>query len=198
MTALSLSDSLYEDEIKDLLSKRILVLNKEIDADILEDYVVRILEWNREDLNLPEENRVPITIYMNTVGGDMFPAFSLIDVIERSKTPVRAISFGLVASAGLHIYIACHERYSFKNSTFLMHDGSIEISGTSSKAKDTMKFMNIMDEHIKQHVLSSTKITDEFYTEHYDQEYYMYSDEAKELGIVQYIIGDDVSLDEIF
>ena len=40
-------------------------------------------------------------------------------------------------------------------------------------------------------------MTEEFYEEHLDREFYMYADEAKELGCVDKIIGEDCDLDEI-
>ena len=54
-----------------------------------------------------------------------------------------------------------------------------------------------MYDKTKQHVLKYTKMTEEFYEEHIDREFYMYEDEAKELGCVDKIIGEDSDLDEI-
>ena len=61
-----------------------------------------------------------------------------------------------------------------------------------------MKFFEEMEERTKQHVLKYTKRTEEFYDKHYDQEYWMYAnDKGKELGMVDYIIGEDCDLDDI-
>ena len=40
-------------------------------------------------------------------------------------------------------------------------------------------------------------MTEEFYDKIYEQEYWMYASEAKELGCIDYIIGKDCDLDEI-
>ena len=62
-----------------------------------------------------------------------------------------------------------------------------------------MAFFNSLDERIKNHVTSKTKITSEFYDSIYDKEYYMYAnEEGKELGCVDYIIGEDVTINDIF
>ena len=55
-----------------------------------------------------------------------------------------------------------------------------------------------MEERTKQHVLKYTKMTEEFYDKHYDQEYWMYAnDKGKEFGMVDYIIGEDCTIDDI-
>ena len=79
-----------------------------------------------------------------------------------------------------------------------MHDGEISVSNSSSKAKDTMKFFDTMEKRIKDYTISRTAIDSDTYDNMYEKEYYMYAnDEAKSLGCVDYIIGEDVQLDEI-
>ena len=122
----------------------------------------------------------------------------LVDVIQASETPVYTVCFSDCASMGFHIFISGHKRYAFKNSILLIHDGEITVNNSSSKAKDTMKFFETLDKRIKNHVTSSTKITNEFYDSIYDKEYYIYAnEEGKELGCVDYIIGEDVPVSTI-
>ena len=121
-----------------------------------------------------------------------------VDVIQASETPVYTVCFSDCASMGFHIFISGHKRYAFKNSILLIHDGEITVNNSSSKAKDTMKFFETLDKRIKNHVTSSTKITNEFYDSIYDKEYYIYAnEEGKELGCVDYIIGEDVPMSTI-
>lgn len=197
MTLLGGNDDLYTEIIKENLEQRILVLNDEINDAILENYILYIIKWNREDQDLPIEKRKPITIYINSPGGSSMDGFNLCDVIMQSKTPVRGICFALAASMGYHIYLACHDRIAWKNSIFLQHDGEVCVSNSRSKAKDTMKFFDSMEERTKQYVLERTKMTEEFYDKIYEQEYWMYADEAKELGVVDKIIGLDCTLDDV-
>jgi ATP-dependent protease ClpP protease subunit len=85
-----------------------------------------------------------------------------------------------------------------KHSTFLCHDGSSFAYDSMSKLKDRMEFeTGQMEEKTKQYIIAQTDITDELYQEKYRKEWYMYADEAKQYGIVDYIIGDDCKLEEI-
>lgn len=193
------NDDLYTEIIKSNLEDRILVFNDEVNDSVIENYILYILKWNKEDINLPVENRQAIRLYINSPGGDCISGFNLVNVIMSSNTPVIGVCFGLAASMGYHIFLACHERIAFKDSVLLQHDGEIAIQNSTSKAKDTMKFFDNMERRTKNYVLSRTTMDEEFYDKHYDQEYYMYANEqGKELGCVHKIIGEDCNLDYIF
>lgn len=187
----------YDELYREFLSKRILVFNEEVDDSMVENVVMYILKWNMDDVDIPVEKRKPIKIFFSSVGGDTFVSQNVADVILQSKTPVIGIGLSLVASACYHVFLACHERIGFKNTIYLQHDGTISISNSSKKARDTMNFFESMENENKKFVLDRTKMTEEFYDSIFEQEYYMYSSEAKELGVVDKIIGIDCTLDEV-
>lgn len=191
------NDDLYSEVIRENLEHRILVFNDEVNDCVLENYILHILKWNREDIDIPTDKRKTITIYINSPGGNSIDGFNFVDVIRCSKTKIRGVSFGLAASMGYHILLACHDRIAFKNSILLQHDGEISIQNSTSKAKDTMKFFDNMEQRTKKYVLSRTTMTEEFYDKIYDQEYWMYADEAKKLGCIDKIIGEDIEFDDI-
>ena len=197
LQALTGTNDLYTELTRENLDKRILVFNDGVDENVVENYILYILKWNAEDKDLPIEKRQPITIYLSCPGGNAFDGFNMVDVIMNSKTPVRGVVFSLAASMGYHILLSCHERIAFKNSVLLQHDGQIGIQNSTSKARDTMRFFDSMETRTKEYVLSRTTMTEEFYDKVYDQEYYMYADEAKKLGCIDKIIGEDCDIDEI-
>lgn len=190
-------DPFYTDLIKTNLEDRRLVFNKGVDASIIEDINLYILKWNKEDKGLPVENRKPIWIYLTSNGGDVISGLSTCDTIVTSKTPVYGVVIGVAASMACYLSMAFHKTYAFKNSVFLLHDGSCGVQNSTKKMKDTMKFYDELDDRVEQFVLDNSNITKEFYEEIYDSEYYMFANKAKELGIVDYIIGEDCSLDDI-
>ena len=190
-------DEFYNEIIKENLDQRILIFNDEVNEGVIENYILYNLKWNREDRDLPVDKRQPITIILNSPGGCTFDGFAMVDVILQSKTPIRAICLGLAASMGYHILLACDERIAFKNSILLQHDGEIAIQNSTSKARDTMKFFEDGERRTKEYVLSRTKMTEEFYDKIYEQEYWMYAQEAKELGCIDKIVGEDMDFDEI-
>ena len=189
--------STYEELYREFLDDRTLVFNDEVGDNVIEDFIMYILKWNKEDQNLPVDARRKIKIFISSPGGSTFSANIMVDVILNSKTPVIGIGLDLVASAAYSIYLACHERIAFKNSAFLQHDGEVALENSRKKARDTMRFFDEGDKRLKEHVLTHTNIDEEFYDSIYTDEYWVYAQKAKELGIVHKIVGEDVPLDYV-
>lgn len=189
---------IYDDLMKYYTDRRVLIINKDIDNSVIESYAIRILRWNDEDKNILPEKRHPITLLIHSCGGDLFSTLFLIDIIKQSKTPICTVGMGLVASAAYYIYINGHKRLAFENTVFLQHDGTISIADSNSKVKDFIAFNDLMEERIKESILSRTKIDADFYDKTFDKEYYFFADKGKELGVVDKIIGQDIELIDIF
>ena len=98
---------------------------------------------------------------------------------------------------GIYIMIAGHKRYSMPNARFMMHDGQIHISGNTSNVQDAMKFQERFEARVKQFVLDRTNISSTLYDEKYRTEWSMFADEARDLGVIDYVIGQGISMDEV-
>lgn len=179
------------------IQNRKLYLTSDIDDCVIDDIVSHILQYNADDKGKPVAERKPILLYCSSNGGNVDPGFELIDVILQSKTPVYTINLGFQYSMAFLIGLAGHKRYGSKNAKYLMHDGSNFVYNSGAKAQDQMEFNKRIEERVKEYVLKMTKITSEMYDAQMRKEWYMFADEAKELGITDYIIGEDCDLDEI-
>lgn len=193
------NDNEFNKEVLSLFyGGRIIVLDKDVTPDILQDIVIHILQWNKDDKYIPKDKREKIKLIIDSDGGSAISAINLIDVIVNSKTPVIGIAFSVAASAASSILIACQERYAFKHSIVLIHDGSVFVGNSGNKAKQTMAFLDRVDDINKELIITRTKITEEEFEANKEKEQYMFADEAKEKGIIDGIIGIDVDLDSIF
>lgn len=192
----SIDDVLYYRDLK----QRKLCINSQITAGSVEDPIHQILQFNKEDelAGLEPSQRKPITVFITSFGGSVLDGFALIDVIESSKTPVYTINLGYQYSMGFLIGLSGHKRFCFKNSTFLLHEGYSGSLDSTSKMIDAVEFQKRQNVKIKEFILEHTSIDPELYNERLRVEWYMFSDEAKELGIVDYIIGVDCDINEIF
>lgn len=199
LTALTGNDELYDEIMRDCINHRMLIFNEDVNDSLIENYIMHIFKWNREDRDITDiSKRKPITIILNSCGGDCTIGFGgMVNCIENSTTPIRVVGVGLVASMAFYIYICCKDRYSFKDTVFLLHDGEKAAYNSGSKFKNVAAFFDNMDQRTKNHVLKYTNITEEFYDENYEKEVYLYADEAKSLGCVDKIIGEDCTLDDI-
>ena len=75
--------------------------------EVSNDTVRPICEWifgNNFDTSDVRPNE--LTLVINSPGGSLHDAFALIDIMKGSQIPIRTIGLGLVASAGLLIFMA--------------------------------------------------------------------------------------------
>lgn len=179
------------------LKNRKLYLNDGISQTSVAEIVKSILRYNEDDKDTPIEERKPILLYVVSEGGEVDSGFELIDAIQFSKTPVYTINLGYQYSMGFLIGLAGHKRYASKNAKFLMHDGSNFVYNSGAKAQDQMRFNSRVEERIKEYILSRGNLTSDEYDAKLRVEWYMFADEAKERGFVDYIIGVDCDIDEI-
>ena len=145
--------------------------------------------WNRydEDKNIPIEERKPIKVYIDSCGGSLTDAFTIINAIKMSKTPVYTIVVGAAYSAGFFISIAGHKRYAYPLASFLYHEGSATNGGTANQFQNFSEFYKKQLKQLKNHTLECTGISEEFYEEIKRDDYWMTAEEALELGCIDII-----------
>ena len=182
--------------LKDLKQRKLFIATN-ISQETIEDAVRHIMQFNREDADIPVSERKPIIIYVSSNGGDVDSGFELIDVIMNSKTPVYTVNLGYQYSMGFLIGLAGHKRYAMPNAKFLLHDGNNFVLDSGAKAQDRMEFNRKMETRIKEYIIARSRLTAEEYDFKYRVEWYMFSDEAKEKGFVDYIIGEDCEIDDV-
>lgn len=187
-------DQFLEEDVTD----RRLYLNSEVDSNAVDTIVYHIMRYNRMDKGIPQNEREPIILYINSPGGNVVDGYGVVDAILTSITPVYTVNLALCASMAFLIFIAGHKIYSFSHSEFLMHDGSTFGYDSTAKMKDRMEFETIqLGEMTKEYIMSRTNIGEDLYTEKYRCEWYFLPDEAKKIGVVDYIIGKDCSIEDI-
>ena len=190
-------DDFYDGIIKENLNNRVLILNQEIDDSILESYILYVLKWNKEDKDKSVSSRKKIWLILNSPGGEKLAGTMFLDILQNSVTPINCLIISLAASMASYIPMVCDKVYAFSHSVVCMHDGDTGVEMSTRKASDVMAFFRKCDEKLDEIVLNNTKITKEFLDEIADREYYIFASEAKELGIIDYIIGEDCTLDDV-
>lgn len=167
-----------------------------LDAEIVETtgkkFLERIQFWNAEDEfnDTPVDKRIPIQIYIDSPGGLVTTSLEIIDAIHNSKTPVYTIVTGTAYSGAFFITIAGHKRMAFKNSTFLFHEGSGGALGDAHKVLQQSAFYKDLLKQLRKHVIKSTKITNEMYTQHEKDDWYFDAKKALKFGVIDEICTD--------
>ena len=81
----------------------------------------------------------PIYLHINSFGGSVFSAFSVIDTIKNLRIPVVSIIEGAAASAATLISVACDYRIIYETSYMLIHQLSSGSWGKMSELEDEME-----------------------------------------------------------
>ena len=172
------------------LENRIYWLNDEISSCTF-DLVQYITRWNREDKDVPIEQRKPIRLIIDCAGGALSVSETVSNIIKMSKTPVYGIALGYVASGASVIYLSCHKRYALPNSVFVLHKGSC--SGVSGTYDEIVSFARDYEKQIEMLIrfyINYTNYTEEEIEENIQTDWYIRIEEALEKGIVDEVITD--------
>jgi len=183
------TDGIYDDLYKQLWKQRILYLNGEIDENAIDYIATPILIKNIEEQDLPEDKLKPITIWVNSYGGNADVGLYMINLIQESRIPIHAKVLSVAASAALYLTIAYKYRTASKNSIFLLHKGSYSIGGNASEVEDVMEFYKgEVDNKIVELILSRTNVSKEELKKIRRNETYCLGEKALEYGFIDEII----------
>ena len=100
-----------------------------------------------------------LSLIVNSMGGSMPDAFAIIDVINGSKLPVHTLGLGLIASAGLSIFMSGKHRILTPNTMILSHQYSWYSEGKEHELKAKQKAFNIASKRIKEHYKKCTGLS---------------------------------------
>ena len=136
----------------DVNSDSVLMLNKTL-SDLSRQLLIAQITFDLQET--PH-----IKIHINSDGGEVFGALSVVDRINASKVPVYSYSEGLVASASTLISVSCHKRYIRRNAIVLIHQVRSWFQGTYEDFNDEKQNMDLMMKIIKDIYLKRTKFTE--------------------------------------
>lgn len=174
-------NDVYLQLYKKLIKSRILYYNSDVNDSLIDMIATPILLMNEEEADIPTEKLKPITIWLNTSGGDIIPTLFTVNVIRSSRIPIHVKTLSIVASAGLYLTLACHKRFGNKSTIFLLHKGSLSLGGDTSSVEDTMEFFKgPVDAQFIDLIRERTKITEEQLKKIRRNETYVLGEEALE------------------
>ena len=174
----------YKDE-----QNRVLWVEGEINDGLFE-LSKMILGYNREDKDIPVEQRKPIKIFINSPGGDLDSTLAFIGLMNISKTPIWTIDACWAYSAAGLILMAGHKRYALPNTECLIHSGSGQLGGSYEQTAEQMKNYKYLVDKMRDFILSRTKIDQKLFKKQSSKDWYIYTDDMLNLGIVDEIVTD--------
>lgn len=165
------------------LKTRTVLLVGEIDKDLSEKVV-------RQLLLLESISEEPITLLIDSPGGDVYAGFSIFDVIRFIKAPVRIVGIGLVASAAALILIAVPKdrRFGLPNSSYLIHQPLSGMNGVATDIEIHAKELERIRLHINELLAEATGQALEKIIKDTDRDFWMNAQEAMQYGLIGKVI----------
>lgn len=186
--------------------ERNILLYGEVDENLLSNIAFEIIRINENDQFLTnlyliyglDYNPKPIKLLINTFGGELYPTFGLVGVMEASKTPIHTYCIGSAMSSGFLIFISGHKRYTYNHITLMYHQLSSTLDGEAKKIEQDLEENKRLMEISETIVTTKTKITRRKLKQIYDNkdDWYIAPTEAKKLGIVDEILTAESPTEE--
>lgn len=168
-----------------LLAKRTVYLSGEITSDS----VTRVIKGL---VFLAALNSDPITLMLDSEGGEYYAALSLYDVIRGLEAEVHCIVLGQCMSSAVVVLQACDRRGIYSHCRLLIHDGTDGFDGNTrdyerwaeQAKKDRRTMYDIFERHSKQ--------DRKYWERHSANDRFITPEEAVNLGLADEVIGVDI------
>jgi len=172
---------------------------KDIDTELLKRRTISVGDIDGEGNNIAAQiflldsvdHETPITLWVNSPGGDMYDLFCIYDMMQAVEAPIRTVCMGIAASSAAVLLASGTKghRYITPHSYAMIHQIQVEnISGTGTElaleAKESKRMSNCMAEILARHSgqgLAKVK-------RDYEHDRYLNAADAVSYGLVDYIL----------
>ena len=168
-----------------LLKERIIFLGTPINDQVANLIVAQLLFLDRED---PEKD---VQLYINSPGGQITSGMAIYDTMQLIHAPVSTIAVGMAASMGTILLTAGTKgkRYALPNATIHLHQPLGGVQGQAVdieiEAREILRIRDLLNDVLKRH----TGLSDEDINKYTDRNFYMTPERAKELGVIDDVLG---------
>lgn len=175
-----------------LLKTRTILLSDSIDKKLAQKVNTQLLLLEQED---PD---APITVFIDSPGGDADAGFAIHDMIQFVRSPVRCVCAGLTASAAVIVLLGSSKenRLSMPNARLLIHQPSTAVRGHAADINiEASEILKIRD-RINRLMAEETGQPVERIEADTKRNFWMNAEEGKEYGLVSRIITTRSDLEE--
>lgn len=118
--------------------------------------------WNDIDEDILMTQREPIKLYIDSRGGSLSAALTIIDTIKLSRTPVYTINIGNVFKEAFYIYLAGLKRYSYPRASFY-YEKDLSFFNLGEAQSNYEDFIKEQQTELHDMLMEGTKITESDY-----------------------------------
>jgi ATP-dependent Clp protease protease subunit len=145
------------DPALNLQHRGIYVLMSDIDSSAVQP----VVEWILYENFVVKKKKSELQLIVCSNGGDTAAAFALIDVMRSSQIPIKTVGLGVIASAGLLVFISGTkgQRYLTPNTSILSHQFSWWSQGKVHELIAQVKEYELLHRRMINHYQSCTGLS---------------------------------------
>ena len=129
----------------------------------------------------------PITLFINSPGGEIISGLALIQTMRDLESPVHTVVLGEAASMAAVIAVAGDKRFAYPHARWLLHRGKGEARGDADDIGIAAKELKILDGYADYLVVQQTKIPAERLKRMQAKDKWMGTPEALKWGLIDEI-----------
>ncbi|HEX7016483.1 MAG TPA: ATP-dependent Clp protease proteolytic subunit [Cyclobacteriaceae bacterium] len=169
-----------------LLKERIVFLGTEV-SDVSANLIVAQLLY----LNSVDPNK-DINLYINSPGGNVYAGLAIYDAMQMIHAPVCTFAVGVTASMGTALLTSGRRgrRYALPHATIHMHPTSGGGRGYTEDVRISVREQERIQAQLFHLIAKHTGHTGKEIEEHFLRDRYMNAVEAKEVGLIDEVLGD--------
>lgn len=165
------------------LKTRTILLSGQVNKELAEKVI-------RQLLLLETMGDDPITLMIDSPGGDVDAGYAIFDMIRFVKPQVWTLGMGLVASAGALILLAApkERRVGLPNSHYLIHQPLSGLRGVATEIEIHARELEKTKDRLNQLIAEETGQKLSRVVKDTDRDYWMGADEARDYGLISKVI----------
>jgi ATP-dependent Clp protease protease subunit len=171
------------------LKTRTILLSGEVNKESSERFI-------RQLLLLESLSAEPITVLIDSPGGDVDAGYAIFDMIRFVAAPVRIVGMGLVASAAALILLAVPKdrRVGLPNSHYLIHQPLSGIRGVATEIEIHARELEKTRERVNKVISEATGQSLERVRKDTDRDFWMNAEEAIGYGLISRVAASRADL----
>lgn len=160
-------------------------------GDVDEESIKPVIEWILVENHVTKRKKKELLLMICSAGGEIEPAFALIDVMKSSSIQIKTVGLGQIASSGLMIFLAGGQgrRILTPNTSILSHQYSWGSEGKHHELWAMTKEFSLVQDRMIKHYQKCTGLDVETIKTKLlpANDVYLSAEEALDLGICDFI-----------
>lgn len=161
-----------------------------LSGDINDGNVGECIKWIISE-NVKQEHK-ELILYINSIGGDLYSAFGLIDIIHLSKISIKTVAVGSLMSAAFLIFMCGTKdrRFITKNTSIMSHQFSTFYEGKEHDVKASEKETRYIKQRMLQIIKDSSSLDERTIKRRLlpPSDVWLSAEECVELGVADHVL----------